>query len=97
MLVVELAYGSVNDDGIVVNTEQVVVSGRAQRPDGAFELPGLRRARGIPRLPGDIDLQAGRNALRERGFDSAQAHHFVDVVQHGLGAGFQAGDKPSAR
>src|SRR5438552_1681887 len=57
VLVAELAGVGIDDDRAVMGSEDVVVTGVAQRLRHAFDLPGRRRAAGVPVLPGDVDLE----------------------------------------
>jgi len=88
VFVVALTVGSVDDHGVVVDTDDVVVAGVLQGFDDPLKLPGSGGAGGIPGLPGDVDLETGLITLGKGGFELGQFHQFFDIFDDGFGGCF---------
>ena len=87
VLVVLLAHVGVDDDGVVVGGDEVLVASALQCLDRSFQLPGGGRAGRIPGLPGDVDLE-DRFSVLWQGLSKAGQFHHVDVIrQHRLWPG----------
>ncbi len=79
LFVVALGHVGVHDDGVVMCTDEILVTIVLQGLDRALQLPGYRGAGGVPGLPGDVDLEDGLYIFGQ-GFLIARQMHQLPIV-----------------